>query len=308
MTPRTSSAPGALSERVAEAKAANAGTALVPVTPSQLLEKNTAAIAAALPSMLTVERFKRAVLTEFRRPGSKLPECVRDNPASVVGAFVTLAQLGLEPGPLHLAAIVPRRENGKWTANPQIEYRGYIELAGRSGRLRDIMAESICENDEFHFDRATGEISHTWDLHNDRGAAYAYYAIANYPNGGRAFVVMNKSEVNKYKMRSDLGKLNKGPWATDYDQMAKKTCIRRLEPYLPKSTELAMAFAADERTVTQVGDDQVIEDDFIDVEAIDEEVTADGEIIGTPEDTEAVARLADAEQEALDGFSGDSFT
>ena len=202
---------------------------------------------------------------------------------------------------------MPRRENGKWTANPQIEYRGYIELAGRSGRLSDIMAESICENDAFSFDRATGEISHTWDLHVDRGPAYAYYAIANFPNGGRAFVVMNKSEVNKYKMRSDLGKLGKGPWATDYDQMAKKTCIRRLEPYLPKSTELAMAFAADERTVTQVGDDQVIEDDFIDVEAIDEEVTADGEIIGTPEDTEAVARLADAEQAALDGFSGDTF-
>ena len=73
MTSRTSSAPGALSERVAEAKAASTGTALVAVTPSQLLEKNSQAIVAALPSMLTVERFKRAVLTEFRKPGSKLP-------------------------------------------------------------------------------------------------------------------------------------------------------------------------------------------------------------------------------------------
>ena len=54
---------------------------------------------------------------------------------------------------------MPRRENGRWTANPQIEYRGYIELAGRSGRLRDLMAESICENDTFSFDRATGEIA-----------------------------------------------------------------------------------------------------------------------------------------------------
>jgi recombination protein RecT len=111
---------------------------------------------------------------------------------------------------------------------------------------------------------------------------------------------MNKSEVNKYKMRSDLGKLNKGPWATDYDQMAKKTCIRRLEPYLPKSTELAVAFAADERTVTQVDGHQEIEDDFIDVEAIDDET---GEIV----DVSPAEVAEQAVAEVFDGFAGEPF-
>ncbi len=142
----------------------------------------------------------------------------------------------------------------------------------------------MCENDEFSFDRANGEISHKWDLRKDRGAAYAYYAIANFTGGGRAFVVLSKAEVNKYRARSSAP--NSPAWRDDYDAMAKKTCIRRLEPYLPKSTELSRAFVLDGSISTALTAEQATteEPDYIDVEVIHDDVNSEtGEI----EDTRA---------------------
>lgn len=201
------------------------------------LKEQTAQVELALPAHLkgNADAYVRSAITLIKQN----PSLAKCDPLTILGGLMTASQLGLELGPLQVAYLVPRGNKAVF----QIGYRGYIELGYRSGMLLDISAETICENDDFKFDRANGEISHTWDLRQDRGPAYAYYAVANLKGGGRAFVVLTKAEVEKYRKFSSMP--NSPMWRDHYDSAAKKTCIRRLEPYLPKSTELSRAFVLD---------------------------------------------------------------
>jgi recombination protein RecT len=311
MTPRTSSSPTALSERVAEAKAANTGTALVAVTPRQRIEKNRLQIEALIPRTtgMSVDHFLEVVYSELRRT-PKLAECT---PGSVLGAVFTLAQIGLEPGPLGLAYLEPRRNHGVMEARPGIMYRGFLELASRSGRLASIVAQTVHKNDRFKYNLGTAEVWHDFDLEEDRGPSIGYYARATFSvnglPGGAALKVMGKSEVKRYREFSQSFKRGAGPWVDEdsvqFDAQALKTVLLRLEPFLPKSSELAYAVAADSRTVVVSEDGKDVDiqgDDF----GTDDDI-ADGEIIGTPEGAADEATNAAAEQEALDGFDGGEF-
>jgi recombination protein RecT len=71
------------------------------------------------------------------------------------------------------------------------------------------------------------------------------YAVAKLKDGACQFEVMGKNDVDAIRGRSKSA--NSGPWVTDYDQMAKKTVIRRLIKYLPISIEAARAVAIEDK-------------------------------------------------------------
>src|SRR5690349_15736113 len=89
---------------------AGAGASPTGSTVADLLERQRDQFARALPNSLSPDRFARLVLTETKKT-PKLLECT---PASLLGAAMTAAQLGLEPGPLQHAYFVPRRERNVW--------------------------------------------------------------------------------------------------------------------------------------------------------------------------------------------------
>lgn len=219
-----------------------------------LIEKQKTAIARALPKHLSADRLTRILVTEVRRN----PKLAQADPTSLLGAVMQAAQLGLEPGPLGHAYLVPRY-NGKTKTTDvtlQIGYRGYIDLARRSGQIVSIVAREVCEGDHFEFEYGTDErILHKPAL-KGRGDAYAYYGVALLSDGGRVVHVMSREDVEKFRNRSQAK--DSGPWATDYDAMSKKTVIRRMVPWLPLSTELAVAVEADDHTVTLDADSIVI--------------------------------------------------
>lgn len=234
----------------------------------QLIKDQTEQVALALPTHLkhNAEAYVRAAITLVKQN----PSLAKCDPLTILGGLMTASQLGLELGPLGLAYLVPYGN----AAQLQIGYKGYIQLGYRSGMVQDIMAESICENDEFTFDRATGDISHKWDLKRPRGASYAWYAVVNIKGGGRAFVILNRDEVEKYRKRSKQP--NSPMWRDDFDAAAKKTCIRRLEPYIPKSVEmpLAQALTVDGSISRGLSADDIEMDrdsDILEVEALDDE-------------------------------------
>ena len=71
------------------------------------------------------------------------------------------------------------------------------------------------------------------------------YAVANLKNGGIQFEVMSRSEIEAIRKQSKAG--TSGPWVNHWDEMAKKTVIRRLFKYLPVSIEAARAVEVDEK-------------------------------------------------------------
>lgn len=238
-----------------------------------LITKQKSQIELALPSHLNTERFTRIAITCIRTT-PKLAEC---DAISLVGALMVSAQLGLEPGgPLGQAFLVPRWNNKTKTydATFQLGYKGIIELARRSGQLKSIEAHEVCENDEFSYSYGLDdELVHRPLLRGDRGKPYAYYAMAKFKDGGHAFVVMSLADIDSRKGRSTSQKDGKfyGPWVSDYDAMARKTCIRALAPYLPLSPELERAIRGDERAYRQ------IEPDLVDTPALEVD-EATGEI------------------------------
>lgn len=193
---------------------------------------------------IDADRFLRVALTELRTK-PELLNCTRE---SVLGGLMLCAQLGLEPGgPLGHAYLVPfkNRKTGRIEATFILGYKGIIALARRSGHIESIVARAVFEHDDFTYEFGLDEkLVHRPKLDGDRGQPFAYYAVARYVGGGHNFVVLSKSDVDRYRARSRAK--DSGPWITDYEAMALKTCVRRLAAWLPLTVEAATAVDADE--------------------------------------------------------------
>lgn len=99
--------------------------------------------AKALPKVITPERFTRIALTALTQT-PKLQDC---SPSSFMGALLTAAQLGLEPNtPLGQAYLIPYGSRCQF----QIGYKGMMDLAHRSGEVKNIDAHIVYANDEFN--------------------------------------------------------------------------------------------------------------------------------------------------------------
>ena len=219
----------------------------------QMLDKMKNEIAAALPSMVSSERFQRVALTAFSS-NPKLQEC---DPVSFIGAMMESAQLGLEPNtPLGQAYLIPfKTKDGVMKVQFQIGYKGLLELAQRSGKIKTLYAHEVRENDEFDMDYGLNQtLTHKPFLKGERREVIGYYAVYHLDTGGHSFVFMSKSEILEYA-KNFSKTFNKGPWQTDFDAMAKKTVIKQLLKYAPLSIELQKAMVGDETIKTKISDD-----------------------------------------------------
>lgn len=206
----------------------------------QLIERQKPAIERALPTAIGAERFTRIALTEIRR-NPKILDC---NPDSVLGALMLVAQLGLEPGPLGHAYLVPFAKECTFI----LGYTGIIALAYRSGELRSIAAWPVWEAEPFRVIGGSGaKIVHELLPPDTRGDAIkAYYALARLKSGGEVWKVLYPDEIEAHRRRSPAANAASSPWKSDPLAMALKTCVRALRPWLPLSATVAQAVALDE--------------------------------------------------------------
>ncbi len=185
------------------------------------------------------ERFARTVATEYRRT-PKLYEC---SPESALGAMMLAAQLGLEPGPLGHVYLVPFKGAVEFI----VGYKGFIDLAYRSGQVKDVSAALVHDGDSFAFREGTRPfLDHTPSGPAGEREVTDGYAVARLKNGGTVFVVLYPEDFDKAKARSASGSKGSGPWVTDLKAMQRKTCVRRLAPFLPSSPVLAQALGVDQ--------------------------------------------------------------
>lgn len=206
---------------------------------AQFLAARRKQIASVLPKHLTPERVCRVALTAYTKTQA-LAQC---DMASVYQAVQQAAELGLEPGgALGQCYLLPYGR----TCQLIVSYKGLIELARRSGEIESIEARVVHENDEYEVSFGLhSDIKHRPCLDGDPGQMVMVYAVARLKGGMVQFEVMTRAEVDAIRRRSRSG--NSGPWVTDYDEMARKTVVRRLCKYLPISAEkLSMAFEAED--------------------------------------------------------------
>lgn len=204
-----------------------------------LLDRMKPQIALALPRHLTPDRVMRVALTSI----AKTPDLLECSQQSLAAAVLQAAQLGLEPdGILGYAYLVPFK--GIATLIPG--YKGLLELARRSGKISTIEARVVHAKDRFRFAYGLKPVlEHTPAQEAETGDLVAVYAVAHLKDGGLQWELMWKREVDAIRKRSRASA--SGPWVTDYEEMAKKTVLRRLCKMLPASVELQQAVAMDER-------------------------------------------------------------
>lgn len=205
---------------------------------AEVLEKMKPQYALVLPDTLTPERLTRIALTEARRN----PELATCDPTSFAGALMVCAQLGLEPASgLDKVYLIPRNNRKNQTKEVQVMlgYKGMIELARRSGDVVSLEAFCIYENEYFEVEYGSKKFLRHKPLIFGKGKLIGVYAIAELTRGAHQFVVMSLEEVDKIKERG--GDKSFSPWKTDYEEMAKKSVIKKLFKYLPASTQVKEA-------------------------------------------------------------------
>jgi recombination protein RecT len=223
-------------------------TAVVPAGPMtfpQMLDRWKGQIAVALPKHLNPDRMARIALTEFRR-NAKLQAC---DPKSIFAAILQASQIGLEPGLMGLAYLIPYKTECQLIPS----YKGLIELARRSDRIQSIEATVVYGNEQFECLRGTEtKITHKPCLDGDRGPLRLVYAVATMKDGSQQIEIMTREDIYKIRDQSSSGYKRAqqyggdNPWTTNESEMWRKTCIRRICKYLPMSVELATAVALDD--------------------------------------------------------------
>lgn len=233
-------------------------------------------IGQSLPKHMTAERMLR-VCTQAVLRTPKLAQC---SPLSLIGAFLTCSQVGLEPNtPLQHVHLIPFEVN-KWNAQTRqrehirtdvqliFGYPGLLDLSYRSGLVTNVGAHVVWKDDEFSFSYGTNAHVDHRPLGKPRGDKEMpqwAYAHANLRDG-QAFEVMPYSEILMIRNRTQAyqsaikaledataknwktpASYTEAPWIKYEYAMARKTAFRQLSKWLPRSVELAGALALDEQ-------------------------------------------------------------
>lgn len=217
-------------------------------TMADLIEKQKPEIERQLGGAMSSDAFVRAVLTEVR----KSPKLAQADPATVLGGVMLAAQLRLEIGSgLGEFYLTPRKDRGQQVCLPIIGYQGFIKLALRSEFVTDVHAFLVREGDHFSYGaNAERGMYFEWqprDFEESRPWT-GVVAVARMARGGTTWVYLTQEQVHKRRPQY----WQSTPWATNEDEMVKKTAVRALAKYLPKSTDLGRAIEADEQKVTHV--------------------------------------------------------
>lgn len=224
----------------------------------------------------------------------KLQAC---EPISLMYAGIKATALDLPlDANLGFAYVIPynNRKAGKTEAQFQMGYKGFIQLAIRSGQFKTLNVTDVKEGELKEVNLLTGEIAFEAQPNRAELKTIGYVAYFRLINGFEKTLYMDAKEMDKhaktysqtYSSKNDyVRKASK--WTTDFDAMAKKTVIKLLlSRYAPLSVEMQTAITSDQAVMDDKGTHYI--DHTTAEEAVAEEITenANQEEIDIPEEAE----------------------
>lgn len=238
---------------------------------SAILTAKMGEIKKALPAVMTPERFGRITLSAIS-VNPVLAQAAVTSPMTLLGSVMTAAQLGLEPNtPLGHCYLIPRKRKGVWEVQFQVGYKGLIDLAYRSGEVTIIQAHCVYQNDVFEYELGLDPKLRHVPANGDRGEMTHAYAMFKTKGGATGFACMTRSELDQHRDRySDAAKGGYSPWATQYEEMAKKTVLKAALKYAPLKSDFMRAMSNDETVKKEVDADMSSVAPVIDADVVDE--------------------------------------
>lgn len=213
-------------------------------TMKAMIAANDERIVKALPDFMQkqAKRFMQVVVE-----ATLDPKIIGADPISVLASVIKAAQCGLPLDGVH-AALVPFKEHGTAKAQFIPMFQGLIVTAMRNGGVKSIWSSVVYEGDDFEEVRGSEpKLIHKPSKQPNRSIdkAQYVYACARLTSGDVVFEVLDAGQVGDIKSTS---KAKSGPWsnATQEAEMWRKTAVRRLAKYLPKSPDLQAALDNDD--------------------------------------------------------------
>lgn len=231
----------------------------------------------------------------------KLQEC---DPATILSAGLLGETLQLSPSPqLGQYYLVPFNDKTRgMVAQFQLGYKGYIQLAIRSGQYKKLNAMAIKEGELIKYDPLNEEIEvHLIEDEIERESAptIGYYAMFEYLNGFHKAIYWSKDKMMAHANKYSQGfRARKGYtfWEKDFDAMAIKTMLRQLiSKWGVMSIEFQKAYEADMGVVRDDAIEYVDNTDDDNILKLDPVTEADYEIV----EAEEVKEGADDDEDQL---------
>ncbi len=163
----------------------------------------------------------------------KNPTILNCSPNSIFSAVASVAMTGLTLNPvLGLCHLVPRGEQ----CSLVIDYKGLLELLGRTGKIKSMSAGVVYEGDEFDFaEGSNGFVKHKKVLNRAGISKFiAGYSVAAFADGTNHVHILDANAIDKRRKVAQTDKI----WSAWFDEMAIKTAIRSHYKYLPKLPQI----------------------------------------------------------------------
>lgn len=162
------------------------------------------------------------------------------NKDSLRNAVTNVAAMGISLNPANkLAYLVPRDSK----VCLDISYMGLMHIAQQSGAIKWGQAMIVRASDAFTLNGIDKPPTHTFNpFDKDRGEIVGVYVVVKTDEGDYLTHTMAIADVWSIRDRSELYKRKKsGPWATDEQEMIKKTCVKQAAKYWPRRDRLDSA-------------------------------------------------------------------
>lgn len=241
---------------------------------------------------------------------SAVVSAVNNNPAlqectnqSILSAALLGESLRLSPSPqLGQYYMVPFNDKNKGkVAQFQLGYKGYIQLAIRSGQYKKLNVLAIKEGELIRFDPLEEEIEVRLiedEEERENAPTIGYYAMFEYTNGFKKAMYWSKKKMEAHALKYSKGyQAKKGYtfWEKDFDGMAYKTMLRQLiSKWGIMSIEMASAIDSDMAVINEDGTKDYVENeaDVIDITEIASEVVQEQETTQGQEEAAMDAQMA----------------
>lgn len=170
---------------------------------------------------------------------SFLASTARNNMTSLQNAIINVAAIGISLNPANKHAyLVPRDKK----VCLDISYMGLIHLAMSTGSIKWAQCKLVHEGDTYESNGLDHAPTHKYNPFGSRGNVIGGYCTVKTADGDYLTEEMSRADIDAIMQRSQGYKSGKQtPWKTDYNEMARKTIVKRASKYWPKVDRLDQA-------------------------------------------------------------------
>ena len=183
---------------------------------------------------ITWQKEQQFAIQAFQK-NDYLAKVAMANPSSAQNAIINVAAIGITLNPAAKLAYLVPRDGG---VHLDISYMGLLHLAQVSGAIQWGQCKLVYANDTYESNGLDSAPTHKYNAFGDRGAVVGGYCTVKTAQGDYLTEEMSLAEIKQVETSS---KAKNGPWKNWWDEMARKTIVKRASKYWPRVERLDMA-------------------------------------------------------------------